>query len=196
VLQESPDEDELLELVERGELDLTFTTLPVEHAALDQRELLRDPYVLVVPTGSPLAELKRAPTLREIALQPIVGFNRCRAMDVVETQLATSGRAPNVVFRSDNNGTVQGLVGAGVGVSVAPLLTVEPGDESVVTIDLAGRMAPRIIGLAWHRDRVPSPAAAAFVDTAANVCGELSADAASRPELRPAAASPAAASNA
>ncbi len=189
VLQESPDEDELLELVERGELDLTFTTLPVDHAALDQRELLRDPYVLVVPAGSPLAELRRAPTLREIALQPIVGFNRCRAMDVVEAQLASSGRVPNVVFRSDNNGTVQGLVGAGVGVSLAPLLTVEPGDESVVTIDLAGRMSPRIIGLAWHRDRRPSPAAAAFVETAAVVCGELSADAAIRePELRPAAA--------
>ena len=177
VLQESSDEDELLELVERGELDLTFTTLPVEHTALDQAELLRDPYVLVVPTGSPLAELHRPPTLREIALQPIVGFNRCRAMDAVEAQLASSGRAANVVFRSDNNGTVQGLVGAGMGVSVAPLLTVEPGDESVVTIDLASRMPPRIIGLAWHRDRHLSPAATAFVETAAAVCAELSADA-------------------
>lgn len=177
VLQESSDEDELLELVERGELDVTFTTLPVEHTALDQAELLRDPYVLVVPTGSPLAELHRAPTLREIALQPIVGFNRCRAMDAVEAQLASSGRTPNVVFRSDNNGTVQGLVGAGMGVSVAPLLTVEPGDESVVTIDLPGRMPPRIIGLAWHRDRHLSPAATAFVETAAAVCAELSADA-------------------
>jgi DNA-binding transcriptional LysR family regulator len=178
VLQESSDEDELLELVERGELDLTFTTLPVEHAALDQVELLRDPYVLVAPTGSPLAELNRPPTLREIALYPIVGFNRCRAMNAVEAQLASSGRTPNVVFRSDNNGTVQGLVGAGMGVSVAPLLTVEAGDESVVTIDLANRMPPRIIGLAWHRDRHLSPAATAFVETAAAVCAQLSADAA------------------
>jgi hypothetical protein len=71
---------------------------------------------------------------------------------------------------------------------------VDPGDESVVTIDLTGRMAPRIIGLAWHRDRLPSPAAQAFIETAATVCGELSADAAARsPELQPAAARPAAA---
>jgi DNA-binding transcriptional LysR family regulator len=64
-----------------------------------------------------------------------------------------------------------------MGVSVAPLLTVEPGDESVVAIDLAGRMPPRIIGLAWHRDRTLSPAANAFVESAAAVCEKLSAEA-------------------
>src|SRR6187402_798513 len=80
-------------------------------------ELLHDPYVLVVPSGSPLASAKRTPTLKEIVLQPLIGFNHCYAMDHVESQLASTGRAPNVVFRSDNNGTVQGLVGAGVGIS-------------------------------------------------------------------------------
>jgi DNA-binding transcriptional LysR family regulator len=174
VLQESTSEDELVRLVERGELDVSFMTLPVDRGPLDHVELLRDPYVLVVPAGSPLAALKKAPTLKEIALQPLVGFNRCRAMDAVEAQLASSGRAPNVVFRSDNNGTVQGLVGAGVGVSVAPLLTVDEGDESIAVIDLAGRIPPRIIGLVWHGDRHRSAAGEAFVETAVTVCSELS----------------------
>jgi DNA-binding transcriptional LysR family regulator len=173
VLQESADEDELLELVERGELDLTFMTLPVDRGPLEEVELLRDPYVLVVPAGSPLAALKRPPTMKEITLQPLIGFNRCRAMDAVESQLSSSGRAPNIVFRSDNNGTVQGLVGAGVGVTIAPLLTVEEGDDSVVVVDLAGRIPPRVIGLVWHRDRHRSAAAEAFVDTATAVCGDL-----------------------
>ena len=79
-------------------------------------------------------------------------------MNHVESQLAASGRAPNVVFRSDNNGTVQGLVGAGVGVSVSPLLTVDEDDPDVVVIDLLGRIPPRVIGLVWHRDRHRSPA--------------------------------------
>jgi DNA-binding transcriptional LysR family regulator len=175
VLQESADEDELLELVERGELDVTFMTLPIELGPLEHVELLRDPFVLVVPAGSPLAGLERPPTIKEIALQPLVGFNRCRAMDAVEAQIASSGRTPNIVFRSDNNGTVQGLVGAGVGVSIAPLLTVQEDDDSVVVIDLAGRMTPRVIGLVWHRDRHRSAAAEAFVATATSVCAELSA---------------------
>jgi molybdate transport repressor ModE-like protein len=176
VLRESQDESELLEMIERGELDLTFWTLPVAGGPYEAVEILRDPYVLVVPTGSPLASLKRTPTLKEIVLQPLIGFNHCSAMAHVDSQLSAAGRAPNYVFRSDNNGTVQGLVGAGVGISVAPRLTVDEDDPSVEVIDLQGRIEPRIIGLVWHRDRHRSPAAEAFVDSAMAVCGELVAE--------------------
>jgi DNA-binding transcriptional LysR family regulator len=176
LLQESTNEQELLELVERGELDVTSWTLPVPPGPYEAVELMRDRYVLLVPAGSPLAELTRTPTLKEIALQPLIGFNHCRAMDEVESRLAASGRPPTVVFRSDNNGTVQGLVGAGVGISVAPLLTVDESDDSVVVVDLQGRIPPRIIGLVWHRDRHRSPAAEAFVDSAVAVCRELASE--------------------
>jgi len=175
LLSESQNESELLEMIERGELDLTFWTLPVAPGPHETVELLTDPYVLVVPAGSPLSSLKRTPTLKEIALQPLIGFNRCSAMDQVESHLSSTGRAPNIVFRSDNNGTVQGLVGAGIGLSVAPRLTVDEDDPSVDVIDLQGRIPPRVIGLVWHRDRHRSPAAAAFVESAIAVCRALSA---------------------
>jgi DNA-binding transcriptional LysR family regulator len=175
VLSESQSESELLAMIERGELDLTFWTLPVAPGPYETVELLTDPYVLVVPSGSPLSSLKRTPTLKEIVLQPLIGFNRCSAMDQVESHLASTGRTPNIVFRSDNNGTVQGLVGAGVGLSVAPRLTVDEDDPSVDVIDLQGRIPARVIGLVWHRDRHRSPAAEAFVESAIAVCRELSA---------------------
>src|SRR5262245_3628986 len=178
VLRESQDESELLELIERGDLDLTFWTLPVVGGPYETVELLHDPYVLVVPAGSPLASAKRTPTLKEIVLQPIIGFNHCYAMDHVESQLASTGRAPNIVFRSDNNGTVQGLVGAGVGISVSPRLTVDEDDPSIEVIDLHGRIPARVIGLVWHADRHRSAAAEAFVASAVDVCRELSAEAA------------------
>ena len=176
VLRESLQERELLEMVESGELDITFWALPAEPGPYESKELMSDPYVLVVPAGSPLTALKRPPTLKEIALQPLIGFNYCASTAVVEAQLAATGRPLNVVFRSDNNGTVQGLVGAGVGVSVAPLLTVDEDDPSVAVIDLQGRVPPRVIVLIWHRDRHRSPAAVAFVETASAVCSELSAE--------------------
>ena len=69
---------------------------------------------------------------------------------------------------------MQGLVGAGVGISVAPLLTVDEDDPSVAVIDLQGRVPPRMIALLWHRDRHRSAAAAAFVEAASAVCSELS----------------------
>src|SRR4051812_1519027 len=61
-LTESADEQDLLVHVERGELDLTFTTLPVPPGPFGFALLLRDPYVLVVQAGSPLARRDRPPT--------------------------------------------------------------------------------------------------------------------------------------
>src|SRR5438067_1712425 len=40
-------------------------------------------------------------------------------------------------------------------------------------LELTGRVPPRLIALAWHRDRYRSPAARAFVETAREVCAEL-----------------------
>ena len=47
-------------LVERGELDLSFVVLPLDPGPYEAVELLRDPYVLVVPAGSPLAVARPA----------------------------------------------------------------------------------------------------------------------------------------
>jgi DNA-binding transcriptional LysR family regulator len=173
VLRESLHERELIEMVERGELDMTFWALPVEPGPYESVELLVDPYVLVVPAGSPLTALKRTPTLKEIALQPLISFNSCASTAAMEASLASAARPLNVVYRFDNNGTVQGLVSAGVGVSVAPRLTVDESDPSIEVIDLQGRVPPRVIALVWHSDRHRSAAAEAFVETAQSVCREL-----------------------
>jgi DNA-binding transcriptional LysR family regulator len=165
VLLEAGDE-ELEALLERGEVDLSFLMLPVQDALLEAQELFVDPYVLIVPTDSPLAGRPSPPTLKEIAEYPLIGYHPSRSMNAIEDTIRRSGREPNVVFRSDDNGTVQGLVGAGVGVSLVPRLTLQPPDGSIEVIDMSERIPPRLIGIAWHRDRYRTPAARAFVETA------------------------------
>jgi DNA-binding transcriptional LysR family regulator len=172
-LKESAHDDELATWVERGELDLAFVMLPIDSEPLETTQLLRDPYVLVVQPGSPLAHRDRPPTLREIAGERLIGYRDCRSSDMVEAQLRASGVEPNFVFRSDDNGTIQGLAGAGVGIALMPRLTVEPGDEKTRIVELGNRMVPRLIGIAMHRDRYQSPAARAFAETARAVCAEL-----------------------
>src|SRR5437667_6858081 len=66
-LNERADDGELLGLVERGELDLTFSDMPLTAGPFESVELLRDPYVLLLPPDSPLAERSSTPTTREIA---------------------------------------------------------------------------------------------------------------------------------
>jgi DNA-binding transcriptional LysR family regulator len=168
-LTESADDLELLGLVECGELDLTFADLPLTDGPFESVELLRDPYVLVVPAGSPLAERDAAPTWRELAELDLIGHKYCRSL----MQLESDARRPlHFVFRSDHNQTVQALVASGVGSALVPRLTMDPEDESTELIELP-KVQPRLISFAWHRDRYRTPAARAFVETAQAVCAEL-----------------------
>jgi DNA-binding transcriptional LysR family regulator len=175
-LTESANDEDLLELVERGDLDLTFSDLPLVDGPFDSVELLRDPYVLVVPADSSLAERDTPPTLREIAELDLIGHKHCRTVTRLE---ATFRRPLRFVFQSDHNQTVQALVASGVGSALVPLLTMDPDDETTLLIELP-KLPPRLIALAWHRDRYRTPGARAFVETAQEVCAEL--------ELEPAAA--------
>jgi molybdate transport repressor ModE-like protein len=165
-LRESADDQELALLVESGELDLSFVVIPLGPGPYETVELFRDPYVLVVPAGSPLAGRDKPPSLRELVEHPLISYRTCRTTKRVEDRLAQAGRDPHIVFRSDDNGTVQGLVAAGVGIAIMPRLTVDEADPAIEIVDLGDRVPPRLIGIALHRDRRRTRAAEAFVDLA------------------------------
>jgi molybdate transport repressor ModE-like protein len=171
-LTESADDTELLGLVERGELDLTFSDLPLVEGPFDSVELMRDPYVLVVPADSSLASRGTPPPDREIAELDLIGHKHCRTIANVEARF---GRPLTFVFRSDHNQTVQALVAAGVGVALVPRLTMDPEDEATALVELP-KIAPRVIALAWHRDRYRTPAARAFVEMTQQIATELERD--------------------
>lgn len=168
-LTESANDGELLALVERGDLDLTFADLPLTDGPFESVELLRDPYVLVVAAGSELAERDAPPTLRELAELDLIGHKHCRTVKQAEANIR---RPLNFVFRSDHNQTVQALVASGVGSALVPRLTMDPHDDSTKMIELP-KLPPRLIALAWHRDRYRTPAAGAFVEAAQEVTAEL-----------------------
>jgi molybdate transport repressor ModE-like protein len=161
-LVEQDDDQQLLDLLERGELDLTYVMFPFREGPFDYVEVLRDNYVLVVAVDSPLAD---GVGLDEIGELPLIGYRSCRSSELAEDHLRARGVQPRVVFRSDDNGTVQGFVRAGFGVALVPELAVDRDDPGVVLLDLP-EMPPRQIGIACHRDRYRSPAAQAFVELA------------------------------
>jgi DNA-binding transcriptional LysR family regulator len=171
-LLESASDVELLELVERGELDLTFCMLPLEDGPFEAIELLADPYLLVVPNGSPLARRRRV-AITEIASLSLIGFRSCRNDHRMEAQLRARGYEPRIVLRSDDNSTVQALVGAGVGAALMPRLTVDRENPRTACVDVGGLFPPRLLGLVWHRDRERSEGASALVALAVELCSEL-----------------------
>ncbi len=172
-LSERNGDSELLELLESGEADLAFSAGPVPAEQFGAVELLVDPYVLLVPASSELAGAGRVPKLGEIAALPLIGGRVCRSGAAVEQRIRDAGFEPQVVFRSDDNGTVAGMVAAGVGVAFVARLAFDPTDERTVGIELGDLVPPRVIVIAWRADRYLSPAAEAFIDVARAVCRAL-----------------------
>jgi molybdate transport repressor ModE-like protein len=165
-LDESANDVDLLDNVERGQLDLTFADLPLPEGPFEFAEVVRDPYVLVTPADAPEPE---EATLAAAAGLDLIGFRHCRGLHQLE---AASPEPLRFVFRSDHNGTVQGLVAAGFGSAVVPRLTVDETDDRV-NLRVLADVPPRMIGLVWHRDRHRGPAARAFVELAREVAAEL-----------------------
>ncbi|MBA2475860.1 MAG: LysR family transcriptional regulator [Actinobacteria bacterium] len=159
----------LIELLVRGELDLAFVADAVV-TAIEQIEVLTDSYVLLAPTSSELAQRERTVSIREIARLPLIAYRV--PTQGGEAHLRRKGFDPRIVFRSDDSGIVQGLVGAGVGYALVPRLTVDRSDTDVAMLEVRG-IPPREIGLAWHADRRLSPAATAFVDVVEEVAAGL-----------------------
>src|SRR5256886_8768198 len=132
---------------------------------------VRDPYVLVVGAGS--ARRWASPVVTDLADAPMVGFQPGKHQDLAEDFLRARGVRPRFVFRSNDNGTVQAMVAAGLGVALAPLLAVDEVDTKVRILQLAEPVPPRVVVVVWHRDRYRPPAAAAFVETAIAVAAEI-----------------------
>jgi DNA-binding transcriptional LysR family regulator len=94
-----------------------------------------------------------------------------------EPETYLRGRVPdlNVVFRTDDNGTLMGLVAEGLGVAVVPRLVVNPRNPSLVALPFGTRIPPRDIAIVWHRDRYRSAAAEAFAALACDMGAEYAA---------------------
>ncbi|TMD71385.1 MAG: LysR family transcriptional regulator [Chloroflexi bacterium] len=161
----------LVEAVERGELDLTFAIEPIQDGPFEVRKLMNDPYVVVIAADSPLAQSALAAS--DLNGLPMVGDQHGKHQDLAEDFLHGRGVRPRVVFRSNDNGTVQAMVASGLGFALAPLLAVDENDSKVRLIELEEPVPPRVLVVVWHRDRYRPPAAAAFVETAIAVAAEV-----------------------
>lgn len=167
-LTQAEDDGELLALVETGQLDLTFIAYPMLPGPFAHVELLEDPYVVVVRDDGPLGARTGPVRPRELAGLPLVTYAQMREVHSIENRLGRRELAEQIVFRSNDNGTIVALAAEGVGAAVISWLSVDPHRSGVRTRILAG-VSPRIVGMAWHRDRYRLPAAEAFVRLAQEV---------------------------
>jgi DNA-binding transcriptional LysR family regulator len=147
---------------------------------LELVELMEDPLYLVLPADHALAR-KRNIRLVDLAHEPWIGGPvDCECTALIRRSCAAAGYDPRITFEIDDYGAVQGLVAAGVGVSLIAEMGLSSVRDDIVVRSL-GRDAPvRRVYAAVHDGGYRSPATAAMLDVLREVAERLSAR---RPEL-------------
>jgi DNA-binding transcriptional LysR family regulator len=125
-------------------------------------ELLEDPMYLALPANHPLAAARalRLADLRDEAWVQTSSQSPC-ARHVVRSCHA-AGFEPNVAFESDDYQTVQGLVGAGVGVALIPELALAHVRDDIAIREISPRSPVRRVTVATPTDAL-APAAEAML---------------------------------
>jgi DNA-binding transcriptional LysR family regulator len=128
--------------------------------------------VFVAPAGAPEAG-QRVVSIADIAHLPMIGTHNVGCRQIIDDSFRQAPVLPTYVFRSDDNPTIQGLIGSGLAYAVLPLLTVDENDPNVAVIPIRPEPPPRRLGIAWHPERRPPLALLPFVEAAAEICRDL-----------------------
>ncbi|MEZ5225161.1 MAG: LysR family transcriptional regulator [Acidimicrobiales bacterium] len=166
LVEGDPETDARIEAIRRGDLDLAFVIGDVDIPG-GSRWLGDDPHVAVVPASTPDGPLE----LAEMGTQPMIGQppeDTCGLL--VDRELERLGITPRYVFRSHDNGAVQGMVGAGVGIAIVPLLAVDVADPTISVRPTVPPVTPRRVSIIWDPQRTLPATAERFLDLVTEIC--------------------------
>ena len=160
---------EAVDGVRAGRADLALLARPPDQPPPDQVEthrLLRDPMLVVLPAGHPLAG-RRALALGDLAGEPWVlgGGPGCSDRDTVLRACHAAGFEPRVTvdFPTDDYHATQGMVAAGAGITLLPRLALTVPRDDLVVRPLAGDIPSRLVVAAVRRGDQP-PATLAMLE--------------------------------
>lgn len=168
---EADENEYLVGLMQAGEVDVAFLAEtvddPYQDVDFDTHLIGQDPFVAVVPRVSAAGDV-----LRLEDIDRLIGGHPSSSQAYIERQLRAHGVNARYVFRSNDNGAMQAMVRAGMGVAIMPRLAVNSADEDVRMLPTEPAIEPRSILLAVPRGPLLSPAAQRFADISTTVGAE------------------------
>ncbi|MBL8386399.1 MAG: LysR family transcriptional regulator [Burkholderiales bacterium] len=167
-----------MELVRERRVDFAVLSMPGPVVGLQYRVLFQESFVLVCPADHALAKRKRV-QLRDLAGAALIRFARSGSIGR-HLEQALRGVAVSDTLDVEQLPTVAGMVAAGLGVAVVPIVAVPFFDpERVAVVRIATPGLDRAIHLVWRAAHALGPAPQSFVDAM-----EASMAAHGRPPLR------------
>jgi len=126
--------------------------------------LMREPLDIALPAGHRLAG-RRSLTPADIVDEPWIGVPHDYPYDRILQQVeAVTGRPAHRVQRFADNGIVEAMVAAGLGIAILPRFTTRSGDSGIVTRPLVDVRATRIISALMRPDRAERHSVRRVVD--------------------------------
>lgn len=156
------DSEAVCESVTHGSLELGVVTLPLHSLPnLEQRTVWTDRLCVVVAPDHPLAGI-HGQQLPPLAKYPaVLPDDRTFTYQVIHDALETLGIRPWVRMTTNHLETLKMLASIGLGWTILPQIMVDP---TLRALDLPLLAMRRHLGVIWHRRRVRSAAAQAFLD--------------------------------
>lgn len=126
--------EDVLKLVESGEVDMGVVPGPERNPSLDFESAFGYERVLIAPKGHPIAQ-KPLISLDQIAAWPLVLMGpRTHTRTVLENEFRRKGFLWEVVVELDSMDVIKRYVAEGMGISVGPRLALEPADEDQLEV--------------------------------------------------------------
>ncbi len=173
--------DQAVRMLRAAELDVALVfeyseLWPAEFERLfegiELHELLEDPMHLALPRDHPFAGRRRL-RIEDLADETWIQENSsggpwCR---LHAAACSAAGFEPQIGFQSDDYNVVQGLIAAGVGISLLPALALTAVREDIVVRSLGPGAPSRRVAAATLAGRYRSPATQAMLDILDEVAG-------------------------
>jgi LysR family hydrogen peroxide-inducible transcriptional activator len=170
----------LIQEILEGELDLALATLPVADPSIQVEVLWKEPLILAVAKGHPLASKERV-IGSDLANETFILLGSSSSLTAqVRRFCGENNFEPRIGSRCAQVATVKALVGIGTGISILPRVARSAEDEdSLVYITLADAEPFREIAVLRHMQRYQTRGAEQFLSLLREGAAELAAPAAS-----------------
>jgi molybdate transport repressor ModE-like protein len=150
---------ELLDRLAAGALDIVLAPADDPRDGLVSEALLRDPYVLLVPSGDPFMRLAGALTASDLARRDLIGKDCATASQrALSAALRDEGLGPPRI-RAHDLREVKAMVRRGLGVAVVPRLLLDGLEPELAAIPVDHLVPDRVIELTTRADGSRTPAA-------------------------------------
>ena len=179
----SSDPDEAVRLLRNDDVDAAMITeVPGERAefsGVSTTAVFDDEFYVVLPTGHRLAERVDVPFAALADENWVVSSatGDCPDTRVFRSACRSAGFEPAVTFRAEDYPTVQGLVAAGLGISLVPSLAAANARADVAIRRVSGVRPVRRIAIATRTPPAPRTVLGTLVGLVATAGSRITADA-------------------